>query len=158
MLWCDRSISQLRGSSLAHDLGGSWEKASPKGSTFPLPCSATSDGFMLCREEAQTAPGPSRNPPQISALSSQRWGEGRSVGEGQQAGILERDGALPGNLEPTSEAEVICIRKSLRNILGDSYSLAAPLLFILPTRKLKTVPTRLCWVLGSASLRGGGGR
>lgn len=81
------------------------------------------------------------------------------MGEGQQAGILERDGALPGNLEPTSEAEVICIRKSLRNILGDSYSLAAPLLFILPTRKLKTVPTRLCWV-GEARVcaEGAGGR
>lgn len=79
------------------------------------------------------------------------------MGEGQQAGTLEREGALPGNSESTSEAGEIYIRKSLRNILGDSRSFAAPLFFILPMIKLKTVPTRLCWVLGSASLRGGGG-
>lgn len=76
--------------------------------------------------------------------------------EGQQAGILERGGALPGSLEPTSEAEEICMRKSLRSVLGDSQSLAAPLLFILPKIKLKTVPARRCWVLGSLSLRAWG--
>lgn len=78
------------------------------------------------------------------------------MGEGQQAGILEREGAIPGSLEPTSEVGEICIHKSLRNVLGDSHSLAAPLLFILPKIKLKTFPAHQCWVLGSSSLRAWG--
>lgn len=58
------AVSQLRSSGLAHDLGRTEEKASPSDSTFPLHGSATSAGFLLCRQEAKCAsPAPSGTHP-----------------------------------------------------------------------------------------------
>lgn len=76
--WCggvtDQSVSQLRGSGLVHDLGGTWEKASLKDSTFPLLCSRPPQLALCCAQKRQRAPNPSRNPPQISALREERCG------------------------------------------------------------------------------------